>query len=119
MFEKFKDNILLTDIETNNKLLFNQRSFYSLIYGIMTHYLRFNSDFAVEKIEKWNDGELTYNNVALLGHELEYDLAMLIAYGHDYSNKGYNPEPPNDYFNWCESYEIQHDLKSSIIEYLE
>lgn len=119
MFDAISDGIILTDKDTSERLIFNYKSFLWLIYGMMTHYLRFKPEIALEKINRWVFTDLTYDKVALLGHELDYDWAMLIAYGHDYSHQGYNPEPPEDYFEWCHAYLSKHHLKQECIKYLD
>lgn len=49
MFDDSEDNMIFTNNETGEKVIFHRRTWLYTIFGILTHYLRYTDEYA-EKI---------------------------------------------------------------------
>lgn len=79
-----QDNIVV-QIERDGKICtigFHKKSYFTIIYGVLTHYLRLTPEHAIKKIENSEvfQMELGFASAYLFDHESPYHLAMEIAY---------------------------------------
>ncbi|MDO4641111.1 MAG: hypothetical protein Q4A84_05335 [Neisseria sp.] len=119
MFKNARDNIEFINKETNEKLVFHRRTWLCSIFGILTHYLRYTSDYAQKMIQDstlCSETGLDFYSAAMLCHEDEYHWAMIIAHGESYWTKNFNPELPEDYDDWLMNYKNKYNLKLNICD---
>ncbi len=104
------------DTET---LIFNHRSFCELIKHIMVQYAGLSYELASEKLNAsfLAAPPVSKDQVEMLGHELEYHWAMLIAHGELYWTKGiasdFN-EFEAEYLEWEAQTLRTHGLKAAL-----
>ena len=100
MFEQCRDHIQITACD-GTSLVYHQRTYAFLLFGVLTHYLRW-----VDAVGNSHDGV--------------YHQAMLLAYGEGYwwEDNGYNSAEPADFDAWWCRYTAQHGLEGDFIEFL-
>ena len=84
MFDDFKDNMIFTDNETGDRVIFHRKTWLYIIFGILTHYLRYTDDYAEEIINEsflCSKEELNFHSVGMLCHDEEYHWTMLLYMG--------------------------------------
>lgn len=119
MFDDIKDNMIFTDNETGDKVIFHRKTWLYIIFGILTHYLRYTDSHAERIINEsflYSEKELNFHSVGMLCHDEEYHWAMLLVHGDNYWNHGFNIELPDDYDDWLDSYIRNNNLESSICD---
>jgi hypothetical protein len=116
---EYKDDIEYSDKETGDKLIFNTKTWISLIKGIINNYVHKSEYEANVIIEKSNLLiPKTYNQVIFYSHETEYHWAMLITYGEAYWLKGISSNEPIDYEEWEKRYRKISGLKKKSFEFI-
>ena len=119
MFDDSKDNMIFTDNETGDRVIFHRKTWLYIIFGILTHYLRYTDDYAEKIINEsflCSKEELNFHSVGMLCHDEEYHWAMLSVHGDNYWNHGFNIELPDDYYGWMDSYIKNNNLKPKICD---
>ena len=119
MFDNFKDNMIFTDNETGDRVIFHRKTWLYIIFGILTHYLRYTDNHAEKIINEsflCSKEELNFHSVGMLCHDEEYHWAMLLVHGDNYWNHGFNIELPDDYYDWMDSYIKNNNLKLNICD---
>ena len=89
MFEDAHDNMVFTDPETGDQLIFHRKTWLCTIHGILTRYLGFTPELAYDMIKNaplCSDAGINYHSVGMLCHDEEYHWAMILAYGEGYWN---------------------------------
>lgn len=114
LFEELKDGLEFVNIKSGETLFFNHRSYIGIVFGILVHYLRYNEDKARKLLMESSlyDDNLDFYSALAIIHELEYHQAMLICYGNEYWNKGFNAEPPEDFEEWLANFSRKNGLLS-------
>lgn len=118
MIDLYTDDITFFNEDKSEKIIFHQRTWLSLIKGILTHYLRLSEPYADKVIESsslCNDENLNYHSIMMICHEEVYHWAMILAYGEQYWDLGYNYNLPDDYEIWKHNYSCQYNLKETIV----
>lgn len=118
MFENTEEKQKFVNLENGEELIVNYRTFLSLVYGILTHYLRHDENTALNLIKKsgiYENPSDFYEALSVV-HELEYHWAMLLSHGNLYWNNGFSSDEPDDYSQWVEKYTKQHNLERVIVE---
>ncbi|AOM41993.1 hypothetical protein [Xenorhabdus hominickii] len=118
--ENIVDGIIITHEDNpNKKLIFNFYSWVEVLKAIIVKYAN-KSESEAEYLVLNHPAVYGYKNsymsVALLGHESEYDWAMLMAYGHEYWEKGVPAYEPEGFDEWLEQYKKEHNLARFIFE---
>ncbi|MDX8001190.1 hypothetical protein FE394_18905 [Xenorhabdus sp. Reich] len=114
------DGMVITDENNpNKKLVFNFYTWVEILKAIIVKYANKSEDEAEQLV--LNHPAVyspidTYMSAALLGHESEYDWAMLMAYGHGYWEKGISADEPEDFEEWLEQYRKEHNLAEFCFE---
>lgn len=119
MFEDAHDNMVFTDPETGDQLIFHRKTWLCTIHGILTHYLGFTPELAYDMIKNaplCSDAGINYHSVGMLCHDEEYHWAMILAYGEGYWHKGHTVDKPQDYYDWDEKYRNDNNLKPYTME---
>ena len=116
VFADEKNGIEVIDEESGRIEIFDKRDYLMLMFGIMTHYLRFTPEYAEQRIRASHFYRHVLADEQLHGpygllyimHETVYHWAMEAAYEDDegslYWTKGYNSSEPDDYQQWEEHY---------------
>lgn len=112
IFSELKDGLEFVNSKNGETLIFNHRSYVSVVYGILVHYLRYNENLAKKLLKKSNiySDNLDFYSALASVHELEYHQAMLIAYGDEYWNKGFNSELPEDFEEWLLKFSQKNNI---------
>lgn len=79
MFEDAHDNMVFTDPETGDQLIFHRKTWLCTIHGILTRYLGFTPELAYDMIKNaplCSDAGINYHSVGMLCHDEEYHWAM-------------------------------------------
>ncbi|MBW1294166.1 hypothetical protein [Aquimarina litoralis] len=118
---QLKDNIQFEDEE--EIIIFNHYSFCELIKHIMVQYGKVTYAEAQQKLGTsfLNEAPQSWNEVELLGHELEYHWAMHCLHGHMYWLNGIPSDFndfKNEYLTWEKEITEKYNLKKSF-EYYE
>lgn len=117
---EYKDNLKYTDIETDEKLIFNFKTWILVIKGIIIKYADKTPSEADHLIEdrKFKLPE-SYDEVIFYSHEIEFHWAMLLAYGDGYWQRGISSEEPTGYMEWEFQYRIDNTLNEESFEFLD
>lgn len=112
MFDQFRDGIVLTNDKTGETLVYNQRSFSYMLFGILTHYLRWNPKRAEEKVTEYmlRVDPPTFYTALLDAHDEAYHTARVLAHGEGYWANGFVSEEPDDYDDWYDAFVEKHSL---------
>ena len=119
MFEDAHDNMVFTDPETGDQLIFHRKTWLCTIHGILTRYLGFTPELAYDMIKNaplCSDAGINYHSVGMLCHDEEYHWAMILAYGEGYWHKGQTVAKPQDYYDWDEQCRNDNNLKPYTME---
>lgn len=114
--QTLKDNIKFED--GSEGVIFNHYSFCELVKHIMVEYGKINYKEADEKLKQHFliDCPKSYNQVALITHELAYHWAMLIVHGEMYWTKGISSDFNDfneEYLAWETKIKQQYQLKTA------
>ena len=118
MINSCVDNMIFFNEDKSEKIIFHRRTWLNLIKGILTHYLRFSENYAdsiIKNSSLCTGRDLNYYSVVMICHEEVYHWAMILAYGEQYWNVGYNYNLPDDYEIWKYNYSCKYNLKETII----
>lgn len=117
---EYKDDIKFTDSETGEVLIFNFKTWISVIQGIMMKYARKTEQEAKRLIEaKSFVIPQTYDQVIFYSHDTEFHWAMLVTYGEGYWQRGIDSNEPIDYLDWESQYRIDNSLKEESFEFID
>ncbi|MCV9933855.1 hypothetical protein OIU80_16345 [Flavobacterium sp. LS1R47] len=117
---EYKDNIKFIDRETKEQLIFNSKTWISVIQGIIIKYVKKNEQEAKRLIEAKKIAiPETYEEVVFYSHETEFHWAMLITYGDGYWQRGISSDEPSDYTEWESQYRIDNSLKEESFEFID
>lgn len=121
MFEQCRDHIQIT-ARDGTSLVYHQRTYAFLLFGVLTHYLRWSPERAERHVAERMENEIPPTSVDAVGnsHDGVYHQAMLLAYGEGYwwEDNGYNSAEPADFDAWWCRYTAQHGLEGDFIEFL-
>jgi hypothetical protein len=117
---EYIDNIKFLDKETEEQLIFNFKTWISVIQGIIIKYAKKTEQEARSLIEARNFViPKTYDQVVYYSHETEFHWAMLITYGDTYWKNGISSDEPLDYIEWESQYRIDNSLKEESFEFID
>lgn len=117
---EYKDNIKFVDTETKEELIFNFKTWISVIQGIIIKYAKKTEQEARSLVEARNFLiPETYEQVIFYSHESEFHQAMLITYGEGYWQRGISSDEPSDYITWESQYRIDNSLKEESFEFID
>ncbi|WP_446470302.1 hypothetical protein [Xenorhabdus stockiae] len=116
------DGIVVTDEDNpDEKVTFNFYTWVETLKAIIVKYGN-KSEIEAEHLVLNHPAVYSpiddYMSVTLLGHETEYDWAMLMAYGHGYWEKGIPAQEPEGFYEWDEQHRKEHNLKEFSFEYI-
>ncbi|WP_268846616.1 hypothetical protein [Flavobacterium aestivum] len=117
---KYKDSIKFIDLETEEQLIFNFKTWISVIQGIIVKYANKSEKEAKHLIEARNFTiPKNYGQVIYYSHDTEFHWAMLITYGDGYWQRGISSDEPSDYMEWELHYRIDNSLKEESFEFVD
>ncbi|PHM64986.1 hypothetical protein Xsto_02448 [Xenorhabdus stockiae] len=113
--------IITHEDNPNKKLIFNFYSWVEVLKAIIIKYAN-KSESEAEYLVLNHSAVCSsiddYMSVGLRSHDLEYNWAMFIAYGHEYWLKGIPSQEPEGFEEWEEQYRKKHNLKEFSFEYI-
>jgi hypothetical protein len=115
-----KDNIVILDSVTKEKVIFNELTFKTLIKGILEKYANKSESEAKQLISEFkyfSKPIQSINDALFFSHESEYHWAMVIAYGEQYWQKGIDSEAPDEYDEWEKKYIKAYNLSQYSFEW--
>ncbi|CAH00434.1 uncharacterized protein KLLA0_D06193g [Kluyveromyces lactis] len=116
------DNVLFVDDDdTSETVIFNIRSWYLTLVGILVKYgSQSISDATTMLDNSWLIKGFcceTYKQVCLYSHEYEYYWAMLVLHGDLFWRRGISGDLPTGYDQWEQEYIRANGLAESIFEF--
>jgi len=106
------DGLVFTS-DNGDEVVFNYFSWVEIIKGIIAEYAEATPEEAAELVVNssiTNTCPTRFIDVFTLSHELEYNWAMLIAYGQMYWLKGVSVGLPEGYVDWERTYREENGL---------
>lgn len=117
---EYSDDIVFFDDQTNEKLVFNFKTWILTIKGIIVNYAKKTEEEADNLIkEKIFIIPRDYTQVIFYSHETEYHWAMLVVYGEGYWHKGISSIEPHDYDEWNQNHRKINFLKQESFEFMD
>lgn len=108
---ELKNDLVYIDSLTNEKVIFNMKTWLLIIKGIIMQYAG-KTEKEAQKII--NESAViiptTYDQVVYYSHETEYHWAMLFTYGKGYWLKNISSIEPEGYDDWENQYRIDNKL---------
>jgi hypothetical protein len=117
---EYRDNIKFIDKESEEQLLFNFKTWITVMQGIIIKYTNKTEQEARNLIEaRFFVIPESYEQVTFYSHETEFHWAMLITYGDGYWQRGISSNEPSDYMEWESQYRIDNSLKEESFEFID
>ena len=116
------DGIELIDETSKDKIIFNHKTWLSIIKGIIITYAKKSSseaDAAITRAQYLDAPLKSYMSAVLYSHDEEYHWAMLAIYGNNYWTNGIQSNLPPEYDEWLDSYIKNNMLQKESFEFIE
>lgn len=116
---EYKDELSFIDPDTGDQLIFNFKTWLSVIKGIIVEFGNKTQEEANALVEKRNFLiPESYIECIFYSHDVEYHWALLVLHGDQYWNRGISPDEPEDYDKWDFEFRKKHSLKEESFEFL-
>ncbi|WP_454765840.1 hypothetical protein [Cupriavidus campinensis] len=107
--------VILNDKNPSESVIFNFRTWVTIIKAIMVKYAGKSEDEAnsiVLSSPLVNFALNGYMAIVVRAHELDYHWAMLLAHGERYWKRGIDTDEPEGFDAWEEQYRRDHNLEA-------